>query len=45
MQDEKNSANEGKTSVIVDVDPNVVEQVEKTGREMVCCNILCFFFS
>ena len=43
MHDKKNNANEEKTSVIVDVDPNV-EQVEKIDREMICCNILCFFF-
>ena len=41
MQDEKNSANEGKTSVIVDVDLNVAGQVEK--KKQVCCYILRFF--
>ena len=44
MQDEKNSVDEGKTSVNDDVDPNDADHVEKIDREMVCCNILYFFF-
>ena len=40
MQDEKNSANEGKTFVTVDVNLNVAGPVEK---KQVCCYILRFF--
>ena len=45
MQEDENSGNEeGKTSLFADVVPTVAAEVEKSGREMVCCYSLCIFF-